>query len=123
MFDLSADGKLAAFATLEHSGDHKEKLAVVNADSGETVKELDFERPRFGLVRFSPDNKAVVYPTRESGVDNLWSQPLDGSKGKQLTNFTAEHIWDFHWSPDGSKLAIGRGHSDADVVLIRDAGN
>jgi uncharacterized protein with WD repeat len=36
-----------------------------------------------------------------------------------LTSFKAEHIWDYHWSPDGSRLAMVRGHTDSDVVLIR----
>lgn len=120
-FDLSQDGKYVAFATLEHAGEHKEKLAVVSTDTGQTTKRLEFERPRFGLVRFSKNGKAVVYPTRDKGVDNLWLQPLDGSKGKQITDFASERIWDFRWSFDGSKLALVRGHTDADVVLIRDA--
>ncbi len=119
VFDISSDGQMAVFTTLDHSGGHKEKLVLVQTDSGQT-KQMELERERFGLIRFSPDGKSAIYPTRENGVDNLWSQPLDGSKGKQLTSFTAEHIWDFRWSPDGSKLAIGRGHAEADVVLIRD---
>jgi serine/threonine protein kinase len=118
-FDLSRDGKLAVFATLEHSGEHKEKLALITTDSGQ-AKLVDFERPRFGLVRFASDGKAVVYPTRENGVDNLWSQPLDGSKGRPMTDFTSEHIYDFHWSLEGKQLAMVRGHTDSDVVLIRD---
>ena len=121
-FDISADGKLAAFATIQHTGEHKERLAVVDIASGQS-KLLNFDHNRWGLLRFSPDGKAVVYPARENGVDNLWLQPLDGSKGKQLTNFTSERIYDFHWSFDGKQLAIVRGHSDSDVVLIRDNGN
>jgi Tol biopolymer transport system component len=121
VFDLSPDGKFVAFATLEHAGEHKEKLAVVSTDSGQAIKRLDFERPRFGMVRFSHDGKAVVYPTRDKGVDNLWLQPLDGTKGRQITDFNSERIWDFHWSFDGSRLALVRGHTDADVVLIRNS--
>jgi eukaryotic-like serine/threonine-protein kinase len=118
-FDLSPDGKLAAFATLEHSGEHKEKLALVATDSGQT-KLVEFERPRFGLLRFARDGTSVVYSTRDNGIDNLWLQPLNGSKGKQITDFTSEHIYDFHWSFDGKQLAVVHGHTDADVVLIRD---
>jgi hypothetical protein len=62
-----------------------------------------------------------VYPVRTGGVDNLWSQPLDGSPGKLITAFSSEHIIDFHWSFDGSKLGLIHGHTDSDVVLIRDA--
>jgi Tol biopolymer transport system component len=118
--EVSPDGKLVAFPTLEHSGEHKEKLALVETDTGQTtVKDLD--RLRFGMVHFSQDGKAVIYPARENGVDNLWQQPLDESPGRALTSFKSEHIWDFHWSRDGTKLALVRGHTDSDVVLIRDA--
>jgi Tol biopolymer transport system component len=120
LFDVSPDGKLAAFPTLEHSGEHKEMLALVDTDGGKAAKVVEFERPRFGLLHFSRDGKGVIYPVRQNGVDNLWLQPLDGSKGKQITDFTSEHIFDFHWSFDGKQLALVRGHTDADVVLIRD---
>jgi eukaryotic-like serine/threonine-protein kinase len=117
--DISPDGKLAAFATLEHTGEHKQKLALVATDSGQ-AQMMEFERPLFGFLRFAHDGKAVVYTTRSNGVDNLWLQPLDGSKGKQITNFTSERIYDFHWSFDGKQLALVRGHTDSDVVLIRE---
>jgi eukaryotic-like serine/threonine-protein kinase len=122
-FDVSPDGKIAAFPTLEHSGEHKDMLAIVGVEGGTAPRIVDFERPSFGLLHFSPDGKSVVYPTRENGVDNLWLQPLDGSKGKQLTDFTSERIFDFHWSFDGKQLGLVRGHTDADVVLIRDMAN
>jgi serine/threonine protein kinase len=120
--DVSPDGKLAAFATLEHSGEHKQKLALVATDSGQ-AKLMEFERPLFGCLRFAHDGKGVVYTTRSNGVDNLWLQPLDGSKGKQITSFTSERIYDFHWSFDGKQLALVRGHTDSDVVLIKDQGS
>jgi serine/threonine protein kinase/Tol biopolymer transport system component len=121
--DLSPDDKLAAFATLQHTGEHKEMLALVEIDGGKLAKLVEFERPRFGLLRFSRDGKAVVYISREKGIDNLWQQPLDGSKGRWVTDFASERIYDFHWSFDGKQLALVRGHTDADVVLIRDSGN
>jgi serine/threonine protein kinase len=119
-YGISPDGKTAAFATLEHLGEHEEKLALVDTASGQ-AKLVNFQQSNSGAVRFSTDGKAVVYPTRTHGVDNLWSQPLDGSPGRQITDFKSEHIYDFHWPFDGSKLGLIRGHTDADVVLIRDS--
>jgi Tol biopolymer transport system component len=120
--DISTDGKTLIFPTLEHAGDHKPRIALVDAGSGQTIKLLDFERPANGYVRFSRDGKGIVYPVSEHGIDNLWLQPLEGSKGKQLTSFTSEEIGkSFHWSPDGSKLGVIRGHLDSDVVLIHDS--
>jgi len=57
---------------------------------------------------------------REKGVDNLWEQPLDSSPPRQLTHFSKERIMRFRFSPDGSKLAIERGHVESDAVLLRD---
>ena len=85
-------------------------LHVIDAD----------ERISSGGISFAPDSKAVAYPVRESGVDNLWVQPFDGSSGRRITSFTAEQISTFGWSPDGKTLAILRGHTNSDVVLIRD---
>jgi eukaryotic-like serine/threonine-protein kinase len=120
-FDVSPDSKTIAVAAFGHLGEHVEELALISIDSNQTLKMLEFERPRSGPIRFSPDGKNIVYPFRHSGVDDLWSQPLDGTPGKQITDFKSEHITDFHWSFDGSKLGVVRGHTDSDVVLIRDA--
>jgi len=51
----------------------------------------------------------------------LWLQPLDGSPGRQITNFKSERIHGFHWSFDGSKLGLVRGHTDSDVVLLQES--
>jgi len=119
-YDVSPDSTTVAFASFGHLGEHIEDLTLVPLDGG-PAKKLVFERPRSGPIRYTPDGKAVAYVVRENGVDNLWMQPLDGSKGKQITNFPAEHIIDFHWSFDGKELALIRGHADSDVVLIGDA--
>jgi eukaryotic-like serine/threonine-protein kinase len=122
-FDVSSDGKLAVFATLNHVGDHRPHFVLIDINSGQAVKTLDFERPPQSTVRFSRDGKGVLYAVREGDIENLWLQPLDGSPGMQITNFKSERIAGFHWSPDGSELAVIRGHVDSDVVLIRDAQN
>ena len=120
-FGVSPDGHTVAFATVDHAAGHLEKIALVPTDQAASPRLVEFQRPRAStLIQFSRDGKALIYTTREKGVDNLWQQPLDGSPGTALTSFKSEHIWDFHWSPDGSKLALVRGHTDSDVVLMRD---
>ncbi|MGA7771107.1 MAG: hypothetical protein WCA27_33330 [Candidatus Sulfotelmatobacter sp.] len=122
-FDISPDGKLAAFGTFVSPGTPKIQLALVPVDSPQNTKILDLQRPvpTTGAVRFSHDGKAVVYPFRDHDADNLWLQPLDGSPGKQITNFKSEQITNFHWSFDGSKLGMIRGHTDSDVVLLQES--
>jgi Tol biopolymer transport system component len=120
IFDISPDGSTLAFAIIDHAAGHEGKLALVATDTGKVHQSLKFERSPGGILRFSRDGKAIVYTIHENGVENLWQQPLDGSPGKQLTSFASERILDFHWSFDGSKLAMVRGHNDSDVVLIHD---
>ena len=122
LFDISPDGGTAVFAVIDHANGHEEKLVLLDTATGQTRKLMKFERDRIGyFIRFSRDGNSVVYPVRQNGTDNLWQQPLDSSPGRQLTSFKAEHIWDYHWSPDGSKLAMVRGHIDSDIVLMRDS--
>jgi len=118
--DISPDGKLAAFPTIAIATS-KTVLALLPIDSPQNTKLLEMQRAPGQNILFTRDGKAVVYPFRDKDADNLWMQPLDGSPGKQLTNFTSERIVNFHWSFDGSKLGLIRGHTDSDVVLIRDA--
>jgi outer membrane protein OmpA-like peptidoglycan-associated protein len=75
--------------------------------------------------RFSPDGKLIAFVIEEAGVDNICLQPpVDGSKGRKLTNFNdSERIQDFRWSPDGKSLAILRFSSVSDVILLHDTGN
>ncbi len=125
---ISPDGKVAAFVT-SVSHDPKEKLALLSLDSSQPVRFLEFERPRtefaasysIAPIVFSADGKGIVYPVPSGNTDNLWLQHLDGSPGKQITDFTAERIRDFDYSFDGKQLAIIRGHREADVVLIRES--
>ena len=120
-FDISPDGRTMAFATIDHAGGHEEKLALVATDTGQLQKQIEFQRPRRGMVRFARDGKSIVYPIRENNADNLWQQPLDGSAGKQLTSFKAEHIWDYRvvgrWQQAGAgSRTHGLGRS-ADTQL------
>ena len=122
-FDISPDGKLAAFDTFASPSIARKQLALVPVDSPQNTKILDLQRPvpTNGSVRFAQDGKAVFYNFHDQEAENLWLQPLDGSPGKQITNFKAEQIKDFHWSFDGSKLGMVRGHTDSDVVLLEEA--
>jgi Tol biopolymer transport system component len=70
--------------------------------------------------QFTPDGKSLVYIIRENGADNLWLQPLDGSPGHPVTNFTSDVIQNFDYSPDGKSVGVMRSHTESDVVVLRD---
>jgi eukaryotic-like serine/threonine-protein kinase len=132
---VSPDGKLLALEADVTAPNHPEvalsKLALVNLDSSSQSppRLLDIDSRIAGgagsdnftnSLRFTPDGKSVAYIVRDKGVDNVWVQPLDGSPGHQITNFTSENIAEFGWSPDGKTLAVARNHKISDVVLLQE---
>ena len=71
-------------------------------------------------VYWAPDGKNLDYAVKKAGVGNIWRQPLEGGAPFQLTHFSSGELFDFGWSPDGQRLAMARGKSLSDVVLIKD---
>jgi Tol biopolymer transport system component len=118
-YDLARDGKLGAFGTYDFKA-QRPNISLVSLDSGRVLRTFEYDPRHQGQLRFSPDSKGVVYPIREKGVDNLWLQPIDGGAGRQLTNFSSLKIYSYQWSPDGKSLALVRGDSPSDLVLVQD---
>ena len=119
-FDIARDGKTLALGTYDFKA-QRPTLSLASLDSGQILRTFEYDPRHEGQPRFSPDGKGIVYPVREKGVDNLWLQPLDGGPGRQLTNFASLKIYSFQWSPDGKSLALVRGDSPSDLVLIQNS--
>jgi len=129
---ISPDGKRLIF-NADISGPNSvalSKLASVTLDSSSQSAPILFQPdPRIATgggtgftnaMAATPDGKSVAYIVRDQGVDNIFVQPLDGSPGHQITNFTSEHIAEFQWSPDGKTLAVARAQNTSDVILLRE---
>jgi Tol biopolymer transport system component len=122
--DVSRDGKLLVFTTTKTDQSPPErKIVLVNLDAGEDPpwRMLDPDPRDSQSAGFSPDGKAVVYPILESGTENLWLQPLDGSHGHLVTNFPSDSIQSFSFSANGKTLGVFRVHTESDVVLLTDS--
>ncbi|MGB6386662.1 MAG: protein kinase [Terriglobales bacterium] len=132
---ISPDGKLLAFDAEITAPDNPQaaisRLALVNLGSNSpSTAHLIQPDPRIAggagsgvfnnALNFTPDGKSLAYIIRDQGVDNIFVQPLDGSPGHQITNFTSDSITQFQWSPDGKTLAVARAHNTSDVVLLRE---
>ena len=128
---ISPDGKGLIFNADINAPDSPQgvvsKLALVSLDSSSQSSPVLIQPdPRIAgagftnTMTFTPDGKSVAYIIRDQGVDNIFVQPIDGSAGHQITNFTSENISQFGWSPDGKALAVARTHNTSDVVLLRE---
>jgi eukaryotic-like serine/threonine-protein kinase len=94
------------------------QIAILPFEGGRPVKELPLPNRPATNLRWTPDGRALVYGVTRGGVTNLWMQPIDGSRPKQVTNFTADRTFYFDFSPDGKRIALSRGMVTSDVVLI-----
>jgi len=121
---LSPDGRLLAYRVEDDAETNAplEKVALLDLASATSVRLLPVDSRISGpILQFTPDGKALAYTILENGVDNIWVQPLDGSPGRKISDFNAERIRDFHWSPDGKNLGVLRVHTDSDVVLLQES--
>jgi Tol biopolymer transport system component len=111
---VSRNGKMLAYSYKD------------GANSGIEVMTLDGSTPakRFniamGTIRWTPDDRSLLFVKNEGGVSNIWSQPISGEPPKQITHFNSLLIANFDLSRDGNKFVMSRGTANRDVVLIRD---
>lgn len=117
--DVSPDGKLIAYHTLDSDSGSTWIFGVMPFDGGRLISKFTFA-PTVGerIVRWVPGGWGLAYLDSPGGVSNIWVQPLDGSSPRQLSDFKAERIDTFDWSPDGRWLAAVRGTETSDVVLF-----
>jgi eukaryotic-like serine/threonine-protein kinase len=123
---MSPDGNtLAYIASIDSPATMTvvQKLVLVNlvANSVMPPRTLDIDLRATMFVRFTPDGKAVAYPVEDKGVANIWLQPIDGSKGQQITNFASDTISGFRWSRDGKSLLVLRKQDTSDIVLLQES--
>jgi eukaryotic-like serine/threonine-protein kinase len=126
---ISPDGKLLAVLGTRALGGKNDSespvhsIALVSLDAGPKPprRMLDPDPRITAWPQFTPDGTAIVYPIHENGLDNLWLQPLDGSRGHQITDFKSDAIRTFRFSPDGKTLGVLRSHTESDAVVLQDS--
>lgn len=115
---VSPDGKFIACEYGEVGQDSAVRLAVIPVDGGDPARLLDMPLVlRSRIFRWSPDGNAFIYSESRAGVDNLWSQPIEGGAPKQLSDFTADRIFRFDVSRNGD-FVLARGVDSSDAVMI-----
>ena len=97
------------------------QIFVISAEDGRLVKTFrGAPIPVLNIgARWTPDGKNLVYIVNERGTTNLWIQPMDGKPARPLTDFVDGDIYNFAYSPDGSKLYLARGYQVRDAILIK----
>ncbi|HEX3184564.1 MAG TPA: protein kinase [Pyrinomonadaceae bacterium] len=121
---VSPDGKLLAYSYPESPDPFAppNRLVVVNFADNRPVATFNFSASSTvpTLIQWASDGKSILYTVNRNSVSNVWSQPLDGSAPKQLTDFKDSLMTGFAWSHDGKMFAATRGSLMRDAVLITD---
>ncbi len=117
---ISPDGKrIACIFFDEQTTPKRYKIGVVPIEGGAPVASFPIRTfPAF--FRWSADSRSIIFNDSSGGAFNLWSQALDGSQAKQLTNFQTDQIYAFDLASDGRSIAVARGNVIRDVVIIND---
>jgi Tol biopolymer transport system component/DNA-binding winged helix-turn-helix (wHTH) protein len=117
---VSPDGKLIACQYRDEQT-RRRVIAIISFTGGDPVKVFkEMPLPDAGILRWTPDGRGLTYILTRDGVSNIWLQPLDGGRPKQLTNFREDRIFRLAWSRDSKYLAFDRGVTIKDVILISD---
>ena len=119
---VSPDGRTIACLTRGTKPEDKFELAVVSMETGEILQTFGFSGEVSPLVpatlRWFPDGQSIAYIATKNGVSNILSQPLAGGEPKKLTDFSADRIFSFDFSSDGSRVVFARGVMRNNLVLI-----
>jgi Tol biopolymer transport system component len=69
-------------------------------------------------VDWTPDGTGLSYVCHVRGMSQIWVQPLNGEP-RQITRFQSNKIYSYAWARNGKQLAMTRGASNVDAVLIK----
>jgi eukaryotic-like serine/threonine-protein kinase len=119
IYDLqvSPDGKFFAYS-FEEEQTKQRQLIVRRFDDSSHVKTFNLPVTATGSFGWTPNSQALVYVDNPRSVSNLWRVPLDGTPPSQITDFKSDFIYNFSYSRDGKQLALTRGNTTRDAVLI-----
>jgi eukaryotic-like serine/threonine-protein kinase len=114
---ISPDGTEVASYTTPTGPDARIYTVLISmADGRQTrIAETPAEGPQFV---WSPDGETLRYVQVDKGAGNIWEQPVSGGAPRRVSSFSSQQIFSFAWSRIGKKLAMARGQTRSDVVLI-----
>jgi len=121
---VSPDGRFVAceyFPDLDpqYSADN---IALLNSAGGEPIRVFDKLPAGRGAVSWAPGGLALEFAV-DRAVGNVWQLPLSGGPAHPITNFRDNRIFGYAWSRDGERLALCRGGTTRDIVIIHASAN
>ena len=116
LWAISRDGNYIAYSAFDKDTKAvRTHIRSLHQDEIERVMDIAPET----WIEWAGDGKAVYFNTEQDGTQNIWRQPLGGSKPQPVTAFNSEQMFRFIWSPNGKNLACIRHTTTFDAVMLR----
>lgn len=112
---ISPDGEKLAYSYHDEKN-NKSFLVVRKFDEPTILQTFETDPNRF--LRWTFDGSGLIYVSTENGKENVWLQPIDGSKSRQLTNFKTDYVLSFARAKDGKDLVFINSDVNFDVLLF-----
>src|SRR5437867_3504281 len=111
---FSPDGSMIAFVVTtvdQKQNRRRSEIRLVPADGSRDASVLTRAPQSSNSPRWSPDGKSIAFlsarpsPGDESARTQVWLLSLSGGDPRRVTSLL-NGVTSFHWSPDGSRLAV-----------------
>ncbi|MGB6687501.1 MAG: protein kinase [Terracidiphilus sp.] len=117
---VSPTGRYMACRVMDQKSSMHWQAAVVDLRSLRIVRRYPRIPPENPVV-WLPDETSLTYVKDKDGVSNIWRTSIVTGREEQLTAFKEDSIFSFDWSLPAGDLALVRGITSSDVLLIRRA--
>ena len=119
---ISPDGRLVAYNYRTAAPGAQWHIAVFPFEGGDApLKVFEVVGAPVRQLRWTPDSRAVCHIDTRRNVSNVMCLPLDGRPPFPVTDFKADFLDAFDFSPDGRRLALARASASSGVVIISDS--
>lgn len=115
----SPDGQYIAALAVSGSGvNFRSMIEILPVQGGLPVKTFAPFRAISSIFQYSGDGHSLYYAATAKGVSNMVSQPIGVESVTPMTNFTDLQIYGYDYDWKNKRVAIARGRSNTDVVLL-----
>ncbi len=93
-------------------------VAIFPAQGGRPLRYFKVPVQEWQRIQWLPNGHELSYVNNENGYSNIWTYDLYTGKSRQITQFNADQIYAYAWSPDYKQIACVRGNRTNDVMMI-----
>jgi eukaryotic-like serine/threonine-protein kinase len=116
---FSPDGQQIAAMAQQGSGvNTRGVIEIIPAQGGLPVKAFPPIPAISNFFQYSADGKLLYYPVTAKGVSNMLAQTVGEKNVTPMTNFDDLLIYGYDYDWKNKRLAVARGRSNTDVVLL-----